>query len=78
MMNEQVRHEMVETFVHNWFENPQDMDCPDAYPRALCSHQMLTMALGQLVEEAVVESHRTTSAPLVDLETICRMCVGDV
>jgi len=75
-MNDRQRHALATEFVQRWFE-PDDGE--PGYPRAMASREVLVMAIGHLIDQAVLESQQEASGgPCVDIETVVRLCVGDV
>ncbi len=78
-MTDADRIQLADDFLVDWFEAEDDMEHPDANPRALCGRVLLRMALVGLVESTEQRTQQAASGgPLVDIETVVRLCVGDV
>ena len=79
-MDDETRLRIANRFADDWLEpmddNPHDM--PEGYPRLACDRRLFVLALVALIEDIEVRTQQDASGgPVVDLETICRMCVGD-
>ncbi len=75
-MTDQDRHEMATEFVTRWLE--PDTGEP-GYPRAMATREAITMAIGHLLDRAVLETREDRSGgDVVDLDRIIESCLfGD-
>jgi len=70
-MDDEQRLEIASHYIDDWFEHPDDMDHPDANPRALCGRVLLRMALVGLIEDIEQRAaHEPSGGPLVDCDKI--------
>ena len=80
-MTDEQRVMIAERFATDWLEpiddNPHDM--PEGYPRLACERVLFVMALVALIEQVEARTqHERSGGPLVDIDTVVRLCVGDV
>ena len=80
-MNDAERIQLADEFLNDWFEAEDDdpHDLGNGNPRLACDRVLFVMALVELLSQVEQRTQQGASGPpLVDMETIVRLRVGDV